>query len=663
MARADLLALSDDSLAALANRGIVKRSVREVAEGKGPQVSESSDGTVAGLFGDGTHVVLSPGATLEASSCTCPASGVCRHRVMVVVAYRSGAAAGSPPSAVDAPPPPAVVDWSPGRFDDDELEGLLGSRVLGLARKAHRAGYRARVRRPSSADPVPTVELASCTVRFLVPGELGYARVDAVRGFREDAVALAVWACRAADEVDAEGAVVDVAVGGGPAVASAAGAGGSGVEPALALLAELLADGVVHVGPAFGAALAQARRSLDQRNLRWPVDALDEVADQLEAYRARSARYEPAAVAALVAELVGRHRCVAGGGASLRPAVLGTEEAAETPLRLLRLTGLGARVWGDAGGRSLEVYLAHGEAGVVLTLRRRVEVAEGEPPAGAELARRKAGGAKLSALAGGNVVTESAIRAASRVVRLAESRVARTTIAPSAGRWDDLPAGILVGDLDAEAVRLAGLPPSVVRPRVAAEAVRAVAVEDVEAVGYFPGAQRVVATVRAPVGRATVSLAHSSAAPGAVDALAQALDGSLGTVRYVAGHLRRHAGEVVIEPSAVVAGTTVVVPGFAPAGAPAVAPGSAAGSEPLAAAVAEAIAVSAEVPHRGWQHLPAGWRGRAERAAAQLRKVGLERAAESLGALASAAGGPAGEAALTRWADAHLRLLVTTEQL
>ena len=650
MGRADLLALSDDTLSALANRGIVKRAVREVADGKGPSVAEAGDGTVTGTFADGTEVVLAPGATLEQSRCSCPASGVCRHRVMAVIAYR------------DRPAPAEWTPWSPAEFTDEELEALVGSRVIAAARKAFRGGYRARVRRPSAEDPVPTVELASCAVRFLVPRELGYARVDAARGAREDAVALAVWAFRAADEADAGAAVVDVAVGGGRAERRAAG--GSGVEPALGLLGDVLADGVANTGPALATAIMQARGALDAQNLRWPVDALDDLAGQLDAYRARSARYRAEDVAVLLAEIVARHRCVVGGGASLRPGVLGTEEAAETPLRLLRLTGLGARVSGDDAVRTVEVYLAHGEAGVVLALRRRVESGDGEDaPSAAALGRRKAGGARLSALAGGNVVTESAVRAASRIVRIAESRVGRTTVAPSAGVWDDLPAGILVGDVDAESARLAGLAPAVVRARVVAENVRAVAIEEVEGVQYLPGDQRLLATVRAPVGRAVVSFTHSSACPGAVDTLSEALGGALGPVRFVAGHLHRHAGDVVLEPTAVVAGASVVVPAFAPATGSAITAGAGAAKDPLAAALGDAIAASAEVVHRGWRHLPPGWTGRAERAAQGLRQVGLDRAAGAMTDLVGATRAVGTDGALDRWADAHLRLLVTAEQL
>lgn len=650
--RTDLLALNDDSLAALANRGIVNRSAREVAEGKGPALVEEAD-TVTATFADGTTVTLSPGDTIERSRCTCPASGVCRHRVMLVIAYRACDATHAESSVSEE----GGVDasWSPAVFTDEELEAHLGSRTLAAARKAWRTGYRARVRRPTATDPVPTVELAACTVRFLVPQELGYARVDAARGSREDAIALAVWACRTADEIDATATSLDVEAGGSTETTAART---SGIEPALTLLSDLLADGVSGTGPEIATAFAQARRALDARNLRWPVDLLDDLSEQLDAYRARSSRYASIDAASHIAETIARHRCVAGNGASLRVQVLGTEETAETPLRLLRLTGLGARVRGD----DIEIYLAHPEAGVVLALRRRIDLDDAEVPSASELGRRKAGGARLSALASANIVTESAVRSANRTVRIAESRIAKTTVAPSAGNWESLPEGILVTDLEAEATRLAGLPPAVVRPRVVAESVRAIVVEGVEDIHYLPGAQQLRATIQAPIGTAIITFTHSSATPGAIDALAKAISGEAGTVRFIAGHLRRHGGGVEIEPTAIVVGTAVVVPAFAEATGESISTTSIAQADQLAAAIAQAIELSAEVVHRGHRHLPPGWPQRAERAAQQLRHAGLTAASSSLASLAEVVR-YAGEDLVDRWADTHLRLLVTAEQL
>jgi hypothetical protein len=654
--RADLLALSDDSLAALANRGIVRRAAREGADGKGPIIEVEASDAVIGRFPDGVTTTLPAGATLEAGVCTCTATGVCRHKVAVVLAYRErqGPSVGPPAEA-----------WSPATFTDDDLEAALGARVMAAARQAYRNGYRAKVRRPAATDSIPTVELGSCTVRFLVPREIGYAQSDAIRGSRDDAVALAVWAFRAADEIDAAAAELELEVGGkSPGDRSQVGER-SGVEPALALAEDLLFDGAVHIGASIEGALTRVRRSLELSNLRWPIDAVDGIGDQLDAYRRRGARYSPDRFAALLAELAARHRCVSGRGVSLRSQVLGTEEAAETPLRRLRLTGIGCRVTGDADSRAVSVYLVHGEAAAVLVLEKTWNLAEGEAPTGHELGDRRVSGSTIASLAGGNVVTESAMRSARRAVRIGSNRVAKTTIVRSAGAWADLPEGILVRDLDVLSAKLAGMPPRLVRPRVEADLVHVVEVGEVLGLSYESGAQRLTARIRATGGgEATVISTHSGMTPGALDALATALGGDKGRPRFLSGIAYRFRGDLVIDPLAVVAGETVVIPDLAEGGGDgALISDSTATEDALTSALDEAIQLSAEVAHRGTRHLPATFSNRIDRAVSSLRTVGLRRAADSLAGLSSGLQAGASESLASTWMDTHIRLLITAECL
>src|SRR5262245_1889481 len=168
--RADLTALTADTLATLTNRGLVKRAAKDVESGAGPAVSSDEDGTLRGVFADATTSAIPP-AGLGAAACTCGAAGTCRHVLALVLAYQASAAAG-----------PASSEWSPGEFTDEQLTAQFGARVVAAARLALRRGFSARVRRGTTAfdgpaEP-PRVELPSCTVRFLVPHELGYASSD-----------------------------------------------------------------------------------------------------------------------------------------------------------------------------------------------------------------------------------------------------------------------------------------------------------------------------------------------------------------------------------------------------------------------------------------------------------------------------------------------------
>ncbi|MBS2552731.1 SWIM zinc finger family protein, partial [Catenulispora sp. NL8] len=201
LTRADLLALTEDALVSLTNRGLYKRAAKEVAAGTGPTITADAD-AVRGTFPDGVVCALPPGG-LEAAACTCGASAACRHVVAVVLAYQATTSAGDPNE---------FEQWSPAEFPDDQLEALLGKRTFTIARRRLATGYLARIHTPTPAEPVPWVELPNCSVRFLVPHDLAYARSDA-RDTKE-AVALAVWAWRAWTERAGEVEDRHFAVGG-----------------------------------------------------------------------------------------------------------------------------------------------------------------------------------------------------------------------------------------------------------------------------------------------------------------------------------------------------------------------------------------------------------------------------------------------------------------
>ncbi|MGW5416322.1 hypothetical protein [Actinomadura geliboluensis] len=658
--RADLLALTPDALAALANRGLVKRAAKDLDAGNGPEIAVSPDGGVDGAFPDGTKTSLPAGAGLEAATCSCAATGTCRHRICLVLAYQRTADAGpgaepAGESAAGAEPERADASWSPGTFDDDALARVLGQRALTAARRAFRAGYSARLRRPTAQDPVAHAELPSCTVRFLVPGELGYVDTDAVAAVRGEVTVLAAWAFRAADERGLTGAEVRLDVGGAPGAAR--GDGGAALDTALDLAGQLLLEGAANAGPVPAAALGRTAADLAGRGMHWPAAALEDLAAQLTAHHERRADHDPARVAELLAEVHARHRAAAGPD---RTQALGTDERAETPLRRVRLVGLGCRVAGTGAHRTADIYLAHAGTGVALVLKRRWDVPDGERLTGADLAGRRILGVPLRSLAASNVVSESASRSAGRVVRVTAGRIAKTTVTPLGDAWESLPAALLVRDLAAEARALDALPPRLVRPRVAAELVRAVAVAEVRDIGYHPGAQRLEAVVADAAGTAAVvSADYSPHRPAALDALAAALEGG---PRLVTGAVRRDRGGIVIDPFAVMTADGAVVPDLMPGdGTAALDAPAAAARDPLTHALAEALDASAEAAHRGLLHTTPGLRERIARTGRDLDRAGLRAAAASVADLAAALTADDSHRTVRAWAAAHVRLLTTAE--
>ncbi len=634
--RTDLLALTTDALAALTNRGLVKRATKSIDAGELPAIDTDADGTVRAEFPDRVHTTLPPGG-LDTATCTCDAVGHCRHTITLVLAYQATAAAHN----ASAP-----VPWSPGDFTDDQIEAVIGPRALAAARRAARAGYVAQVHRPTTNDAAPRVDLPSCTVRFLVPGDLGYVHSDAAQGAADEAIALAVWAFRAADATDPTTQQIRVEVG----------TGTFGTRTALAsateLVNDLLLEGAVHAAGLVPAVAAVAR-ALDAERLRWPLLAIDDIADQLAAYAQRSARYRAEQFAELLAEVHARHHATNNG--TTRPSVLGIDEPSETRLRTIRLTGLGCRIRAAGPERSADIFLADPSSATVLVLRHQWAAADDESPARA--ASRRVAGATIAALATGNVVTESAVRTASRRVRLPAGRLSRNSVMSSQGDWDNLPPGVLAKDLAALTAELDRLPPRLIRPRIDAEAVRVVPVAEVRSTRYLPGDQRLDAVITDPTGgTATVSAAYSAASPGALDALADALP----EARYVSGVVRRGRGGLVIAPLAVVHGQQIMVPDLAPAtGTPNTDNGSTVYADEIGLTLDSALRLLAELAHRGGRHLPPTYADRLRECAATLTTIGLERCGHALADLARACG--TDDLLINAWIDAQIRLMVAAD--
>ncbi|MGW1025395.1 hypothetical protein ACWD4J_17090 [Streptomyces sp. NPDC002577] len=690
--RKDLLALTPDTLAVLANRGLVRRAAKELEAGSVPELGTAPDGSVEARFADGTETRLAPGASLDTGVCGCDATGVCRHLVGLVLAYQRRA---------DAPPPEAAADnWSPGDIDDAALAAAVGARALAAARRTARRGATVRVHRPTTQDPVPWVELPTCTVRFPVPGEAAHALTDALDALRGEMLALAIWAFRAADTADAEAPLVLVALQepGAPDVPDAVQlrdqnnqpqkqaptapppprASTASLQRAVDLADELLWEGIVHSGPVQRATLRRIGQLLTTASLHWPAAAVVDLVDQLGAYSGRSALHRPDEVAALLAELHARHR------ASGHPEVLGSQESAETPLRRVRLTALGCRVSGSPERPMAELYFAHAAAGVVLVLRKdwpdsahrntapppagplraSPPQAGGHqplPPPGPALASRRLLGTTLSALATGNLVSETARRTPSRRLSLTRGRLAATTVTPVGRAWSELPEPLLVRDVAQYTASAGGRPPRLIRARVEAESVRVVELSKVERIGYDPAEQRLEADVRDATGhRVLVHATHNPLCPNALDALAEAL--ARDDVQYVSGALDHAQGRLCITPFALLGPRGVLVPDLTVAAAPCALPPTEPAPPDLTAwALEAAVTALADAAHHGLRHLPRSALDRVHQAADHLTRAGLSESSARLRALLDALRHEDRDTATKAWTDACIRLHVATE--
>ena len=416
--------------------------------------------------------------------------------------------------------------------------------------------------------------------------------------------------------------------------------------------------------------MVRAAAGLRAGNLQWPLATIEELTEQLGFHRDRHAGYEARRVGHLITEMQSRARIAAGDSTTATFAALGSKEKGETPLRRAMLIGLGCRIRGE-GDRTAEIFLAQPDTGLVLVWRRSWPSAvppagtsagtQPRLPSGSELAGRRVAGSTVRSLASGQVVTESAVRTAGRVLRIAVNTVARTSVTPGNGDWgEQLAPRLLVTDFQDARRELGDLPSRLIRPRVAAELVRAVAVSGVESIRYDPGEQRLEAVILDDGGhRAIVAATYRGSSPGALDALATALTSA---PLWVSGTLARRGSDLLIDPLAVVVAD--------PSGARSiVVPDLVAGEEdvdhelsgartldPIEQALDDAAGLLADAVHRGLDALPPSFADRIDEVAETLEDVGLARTAELVRAIR-----PGSPDLADAWFEASLRVDLAAE--
>lgn len=607
--RADLLHLSPEALTQAANAGLVKRALRELAAGQGPQTTLAADGTLHAAFADGVACRWPAGASIVQAHCSCGAPGVCRHRVLAALAYREAAAG-------DVPAPASAVATA----DEATLARLVPAALLQLAAQQRDAGLSVDVRRRSSGEPCDTARLPSATVRFWAGAALEAARCDCLRAAACEHVALGLWAFRAADVERPDVPALSVRLGAqGHTHALAA-------TPFERLAEALLRHGVAR-GPApLVQALTAARAAA--ADAAWLALLLADIETWCEAYAARSALYEAEQGVDLLAELA--LRLAAGGQPGQAAPVLGIGQSGETALDRLRLMCLGARTTRDGQARRTTLVLADLDTGTRLVLPHAWQVpqARREDEAALRAAERVAPGVRLEALMKGQLLAQQAARRPDGSVRLARARSAQNSVLPQSADWGMLGPPVRFDSVAALAAEQRAHPNAALQPRHAARRFVVFSPVAVETPVYDANAQCVAALLRDGAGRALrLQRTHEAHVPHALDAVAHALSGKAGPLRHVAGLLSWPQGLPVIEPWALACDGLPVVPDLAAAaGALAAlplgwAPPSQAG--PVAQSLARTRALLGELLHHGLAQLPRGWLGHAAALEVDLRAADL----------------------------------------
>jgi hypothetical protein len=674
--RADLLELTPEALTALANAGFVKRAQKDVAAGLLPKMETNADGVVQAHFDDGVRTSLPPGRTLRDAQCSCPASGMCRHRVMLVLAYQALAAS----EKADAPDTPNEASaepdgaWSPAQFDDAALAASLAPSVLEQANKLTAARPVVGVQAWRSASAPPVARLPMCSVRFFSRSSLVHARCDCKQGSGCAHVVIAVWAFRQAGALAPGSAEVMVEVQ--PSASAGVDTAESAPQPSAmqgeaalalraqidALLLSLWLDGSSQPLMALAARFEAVRSQVRALGWNWIDDALDELWQLLQAQQARSSRFEPLRLVRVLTELWARLQAAAHAGGLTRPAlpasqILGIGVKGEVALDHLRLVSLGAELWSDETAEGANILFADPDTQNVTVLERQWSREADAAAGGAapNLLNRRVAGFPLRQLASGQVITKTATRRANGLVDITAGARQTGVLPLSPKSWDDLVTPLRQHSVAGLVAHLKEAQPDFVRPRQAASGASAgasgqlhvVAFERMEVAScHWDAATQVL---HARLGQAAadesneakaedaqlhLALPHRAATPGAVDALARTLAGEYGALRAVAGTVHLQGSQAVMQPlSLLTAQRAVVLQVEAVAPKPLELESDAEDVPALNALAGDTLELLALWLRQGLRHQGGGALSKAQAQVLRLKQAGLGRGATLLEAV------------------------------
>lgn len=556
--RTDLMRLSPEALAQLANVGLLKRAQRELEAGYVPRLQLTSDGTLTATFPDAVVTEFAATAGLKDSKCSCGAP-VCRHRIAAILHYRveqsEAALSEQPTSAIaESPKFPSFTDLS-----DANLQSALASGVWKQVQSALLRPISVDVEISAAAAPIYSARLPHASARFYAGADLAVARCDCMAQQYCEHIALGAMAIRSALLAGLKQGSARIEIGAQHGLTATA-------VRELDLITQLL-HALLQDGLAYGAAescavlLNRAQAAAKSLGATWLMLALAALEAWLASYISRSAAFSygdglamlrelrlRVRVAQLSAESVDSTKSPAAPSAA---AVLGLNEPMESALDRLSLISLGMRVQSDAAERHATLVVVDVDTQTLMVLQKSWQrPADSAQSERAVLESQRISTLRLSSLAQGSLITSTAKRRANGALKLGQSFAGKAAINLHNGDWSMLKAPLLIqAQSDYLAQRARSLPPELA-PRLVLQHFHVLEVTAIHSVFYDAANQALCASAVDASGASwRLAREHNAGAPGALDSLA-ALYASA-AIRFVAGRVRLEHGECILEPWAI----------------------------------------------------------------------------------------------------------------
>lgn len=281
--RPELLELTPQALTALSNAGFVKRSLKELENGNVPEISHENGALIA-TFSDGVRTQLANGQALKEAQCTCGASGMCRHRVMLVLSYQRLCATAQPTEKKEE-------EWDPAIWLKElaTLPDATRKRAQALVAKG------ITIELFCAPGEIPSARLPMSDVRFYSRSSIRFARCDCIEGTLCEHVVLAVQAFVEAKTQQAEFTHLIWQMRSEHVTSSDdpfASEEGKTCRQYVQQLSQALWLGGISQPPIhYEAAFSRAQQAAERCNWRWVSESLRQLRASVDAFHARASHY------------------------------------------------------------------------------------------------------------------------------------------------------------------------------------------------------------------------------------------------------------------------------------------------------------------------------------------------------------------------------------
>ena len=546
--RPELLELTPQALTALSNAGFVKRSLKELENGNVPEISHENGALIA-TFSDGVRTRLANSQALKEAQCSCGASGMCRHCVMLVLSYQR--------LCTTAQPTEKEEEWDPAIWLEElaTLPDATRKRAKALVTKG------ITIELFCTPGEIPSARLPMSDVRFYSRSSIRFARCDCIEGTLCEHVVLAVQAFVEAKAQQAEFTHLIWQMRSEHVTSSddpfANDEGNACRQYVQQLSQALWLGGISQPLIHYEAAFSRAQQAAERCNWRWVSESLRQLRASVDAFHARASHYHAGECLRQLAALNSRLNCVqemarrdSVGEVPPIPwrTVVGAGIAGEAKLDHLRLVSLGMRCWQDNERYGLRIWFTDPDTGSILHLSRSWPRSEQD---NSPAATRRLFSFQAGALAGGQIVSQAAKRSADGELLLATRNRLSSVVPLSPDAWQMLSAPLRQPGIVALREYLRQRPPAAIRPLNQVDNLFILPVEECISLGWDSSRQTLDAQVISGEGDdnvLTLSLPASASAPFAVERMAALLQQTEDPVSLVSGFINFAEGQLTLEP-------------------------------------------------------------------------------------------------------------------